>query len=150
MRQNMNARITKLGALGATVGLALALVAGSAAMAAPHSNGGKKPAPSPTPTSSYSCATFSGLKLTQSSVSYSGVMLSSGQVVTANVASYATGSNIFLSTSNGLSLAFYSAPASTGLAFRAPATGVYSLGWSLQSATGTTVTSASSWSFTCS
>ena len=146
----MTSRLTKLGALGASLGVALALVAGSAAMAAPHGNGGKKSAPAPLPTSSYSCSTFSGLTVTGSSVSYSGVALSAGQVVTATVSPYPSGDNIFLSTSNGLSLAFYASPASTALAFRAPASGVYNLAWSLQTSAGATVTTASSWSFQCS
>ncbi len=144
----MKTRFAKLSALGATAGLAVALVAGSAAMAAPHGAGGKK-AP-PAPTSSYSCATFSGLTLSQSSVSYSGVALRAGQTVTANAAPAASGDNIFLSTSMGLSLAFYEAPATTGLAFRAPADGVYNLGWTLRSSAGTTVPTVLSWTFHCS
>jgi hypothetical protein len=69
-------------------------------------------------------------------------------VITAKVSPARSGDLIDLTTGIGTSIGFYDAPSSTGLAFRAPANGVYNLAWSLDAA-GTAPTTLT-WSFTCS
>ena len=101
-----------------------------------------------TATAAYSCGTFEGLALTQSTVSYTGVTLRSGETITAKMSPAATGDKIMLSVARGFSITMYSAPATTGLAFKAPADGTYNLGWSLEAA-GTRPSSIT-WTFDCS
>ena len=81
----MKARFAALGAIGASAGMAVAIIAGSSAMAAGHGSGNRKPAP--VPAASSACATFAGLNVTSSSVNYSAVALKAGQTITAHVSS---------------------------------------------------------------
>jgi hypothetical protein len=143
----MKARFAALGAIGASAGMAVAIIAGSSAMAAGHGSGNRKPAP--VPAASATCATFAGLNVTSTSVSYSAVALKAGQTITAHVSPAASGDSIFLSEAVGLSMGFYEGPA-TGFSFRAPGDAVYNLAWSLKSPTGATVPTTLSWSFQCS
>lgn len=142
----MNARLAKLGALGASLGLVVALVAGSGAMAASHGGGNGKKQP-PAPAASYSCATFAGLVSSQSSVAYNGVALKAGQTITTTASPAAAGDQIELVWSIGLSITFATAPA-TGMTFRAPADAVYNLSWSFLPA-GTRPSNLT-WTFNCS
>ena len=101
-----------------------------------------------TATTAYSCGTFEGLVLTQSTVSYTGVTLRAGETITAKASPAATGDKIILSAARGFSITMYSAPATTGLAFKAPADATYNLGWSFEAA-GTRPSSIT-WTFDCS
>jgi hypothetical protein len=113
----------------------------SPASAAPPSGG-------QTTVAAYSCGTFEGLSLTQSTVSYTGVSLRAGETITARMAPAATGDKIILSVARGFSITMYSALATQGLAFKAPADGTYNLGRSLEAA-GTRPSSIT-WTFDCS
>lgn len=125
--------------IGVTSGLILALaVATAPASAAPPS--GSAPI-----TSSYSCATFDNLTVQSQKVAYSGVALTAGQQITANV-SPASSYDIQLTTSVGLDIGIYSAPSATGLVFTAPGSTVYNLTWSVPSGP----TAGLVWTFTCS
>lgn len=133
-------RFTAAG-LGAAVGLAVAIAASSMpASAVPRGRGEAAAA--------YTCATFEGLVLTQSSVNYSGVSLRAGEAITARVSPAATGDEIMLSVTLGLSFGFHSAPASQGLTYKAPGDGTYNFGWWLRAA-GATPPSIT-WTFDCS
>lgn len=138
----MRARRFKVAALGAAVGLAVAMAASNVPAAATPRGGGQ------TAAATYTCATFEGLVLTQSSVSYSGVSLRAGEAITARMSPAATGDEIFLSVTLGLSFSFYSAPASQGITYKAPGDGTYGLGWSLDAAGATP--SSITWTFDCS
>lgn len=133
-------------ALGAILGaaLALTLAVSPASAAKPPRGGGES-----TITASATCATFSGLTLTQSSVSYPSVSLQAGEVITANVTPAISGQAIYLKYGVGTSITFTSAPVTEGVTFTAPYSTIYSLGWSLES-NGIPRPSTLTWSFTCS
>jgi hypothetical protein len=111
------------------------------ASAAPPSSG-------QTTTATYTCGTFEGLVLTQSSVSYTGVALRAGERITARVSPAATGDKIMLSVARGLTITFRSAPATDGLVFSPTSDGSYNLGWSLEAAGARP--SSITWTFDCS
>jgi hypothetical protein len=145
----MRTRLSALAAAGAAVGLTVALLAGPAAFAA---KGGKKQTP-PAPTTSYSCASFTGVRVAQAKPSYSGVALRAGDTVVARVASVPSSFEIDLVTvvpgSAGYNITFYAAPVTSPLTFKAPTSGVYELDWSIDTngvGLGTTVPT---WTFTC-
>ncbi|MDL9980934.1 hypothetical protein [Microbacterium candidum] len=127
--------------------MTVALLAGSSALAAPH---GAKKSPPPAPSASYSCATFSGLTLAQQSVSYNGVALRAGQTITANVGPLPSTYGIDLTSTLGSTFSFWAAPVSSGLAFRAPADGVYNFGWSIDTGGQGLGTTVPTWRFACS
>lgn len=133
-------------ALGALLGAALAvtLAVAPATAAKPPRGGGDT---SPTPT--YTCATFSGLTLTQASVSYYPVSMQAGETITARVSPAVDGQKIILTASSAYGNAWLESPVSSGLAYTAPGTGSYSFGWSLHSS-GLPRPETLTWSFTCS
>ncbi|MBM7503779.1 hypothetical protein ACFPER_09860 [Agromyces aurantiacus] len=125
------ARTIRLGAIAAALGLALAGLAAAA----------------PASAATYTCASFSGLTVTADTVSRSPVSLNAGDVIRATVSPARDGDVIILSAAAGTSINFVEAPATTGLSWKAPVTGSYGLGWSLE-ASGTRPSSLT-WSFTC-
>lgn len=133
-------------ALGAILGAALALtLAVSPASAAKPPRGGGET----TPAASYTCATFSGLTLTQASVSYSPVSMQAGETITVRVSPAVDGQKILLTASSIYGSGWHDAPVTSGLAYTAPGTGTYSFGWSLHS-NGLPRPDTLTWSFTCS
>ncbi|KHK99307.1 hypothetical protein LK09_03225 [Microbacterium mangrovi] len=146
----MKTRFAALAAGGAAVGMTVALLAGSAAFAA---KGGKTQPPAPTPTPSYSCASFTGAPVRQAKPTYSGVALRAGDTIVAKVASVPSSFAIDLVTvvqgSAGYNITFYAAPVSSGLTFKAPATGVYEVDWSIDTNGAGLGTTIPTWTFTC-
>ncbi|MCD2443066.1 hypothetical protein LQ757_12355 [Agromyces sp. SYSU K20354] len=143
------ARTSRLAAIGAMIGLALA--ATTAVAPASASASAAKPQPSgqtATATSTYTCAHFNGLTVTADTVNRSSVSLKAGEVIGATVSPARVGDEIFLSVTSGLNFVFYSAPATSGLKYTAPYGGTFNLGWSLK--TSGTRPSSLTWTFTCS
>lgn len=126
------ARTTRLAAIGAAIGLALATLT----------------TVSPASAATYTCAYFSGRTVTANSVSVSPVSLKAGETIGVTVSPARVGDAIVLSVGSNLTVGFYEAPATSGLKFTAPYDGSYGLGWSLE-ASGTRPSSIT-WSFTCS
>lgn len=125
----------KLGAIGASIGLALAASAISPAHAAP-------PAPAPTVTTT-ACSVFQGATAFGSTYSVSSVSLKAGDTITSSISPAAPGDTIVLFTATWLSFAASEGPAS-GFTFTAPTDGVYNLDFSVNSATPT---ASVAWSF---
>lgn len=141
----MKTRIAALVAGGATVGMAVALVAGSAAFAAK----GGKPQPAPTPTSSYSCASFTGTPVSQAKPTYSGVALRAGDTIVAKVANVPSTYTIDLVTVVNYAITIYPAPVTTGMTFKAPTTGIYELDWSIDTGGVGLGSTIPTWTFKC-
>lgn len=135
------ARTITLTAIGAAIGLALAATMAIAPASA------AKPAPAPAPPQ-HNCAYFAGLTVTANTVSVSSVGLKAGEVIGVTVSPARVGDTIIVSSGSSGMITFQDAPATSGLNFRAPADGVYGLGWSLE-VSGTRPSSLT-WSFTCS
>jgi len=137
----MRARTTKMSAIGAAIGLVLAAtVAVAPASASPV----KTAVPS-------TCSAFDTRTVTAQSVAYTGIAMRGGDTITARVAPARTGDYIRVSGSYGLNIIVGEGSAVTGYTWRAPADGVYNLGWSYRSTTGTVPTGLT-WTFdsTCS
>src|SRR4051794_7623186 len=103
----MRAKNRAIGAIGAAIGLAMVVALGVApASARPGSE------PTASVTSTYSCASFEGLKVTAASVSYSGVWLRTGDTLSVTVSDAAAGDRILLVTATGFfSVSAYDGPA---------------------------------------
>lgn len=138
----MRPHTKKLSAIGTAIGLVLMASAVSPAMAA-------KPAPpAPTVASSYSCSYFKGLTSTSSSVSANGVALTAGDKITVKVDPARTGDEISFTGALGTAILFDGALATSGYTYTAPATGVYSLAWSLDTSANGTRPASITWTFT--
>lgn len=146
------ARTSRLAAVGALIGLALAATTAvaPASAAKPQPAGGHSTTMSATTstTATYTCGSFSGLSVTANTVSMSPVSLKAGEVIGVTVAPARVGDTIILTVGAGSTVTFYDAPSTSGLKFTAPSDGSYGLGWSLE-ASGTRPSSIT-WSFTCS
>lgn len=140
----MRPHTKKLSAIGTAIGLVLMASAVTPAMAA-------KPAPpAPTVASSYSCSYFKGLTSTEASVVVNGVALTAGDKITVNVNPARSGDEINFTPSifGSTSIIFLAAPATSGLTYTAPVTGVYYLPWSLDTSANGTRPVGLTWSFT--
>ena len=139
----MRARNKLIGAIGATVGIVMAVATAIApATAAPSS---------PTITATSSCASFEGLKLTAPSVKYSGVGLRTGEVISVQVSPASSGDNVTLFASIGLNyIIFGGGPATQSYSFTAGFDTVYDLSWSYSLADNTVSTEPRTWTFDCS
>lgn len=138
------ARTTRLAAIGAAIGLALAALTA----VAPASAAKPQPGSTTTATSAYTCGYFSGRTVTANTVSVSPVSLKAGETIGVTVSPARDGDVILLSVGASTTIGFFEAPATSGLKFTAPSDGSYGLGWSLE-ASGTRPSSIT-WSFTCS
>jgi len=134
----MHTRTKRLGAIGTAVGLVLMASAITPAVAATTS--------STTSTTSYTCSSFKGLAVTGSSVVASGLPLAAGDTISVTVDPARAGDSIVLKSVVGTEVTFESSASTSGYTFRAPATGIYSLGWSLD--TNGNPPPSITWSFT--
>lgn len=139
----MRARGKTVGITGAIVGLVLAL----GTVAAP-AWAGKPGGSASVAAASATCATFEGLVVTASSVSYGPVALAAGESIKVTVSPARTTDKILLSAGllNGSTL--YSSAATAGLTFTATYSTSHYFGWSLQAVEPrpTSIT----WTFDCS
>lgn len=140
----MRARTTLLGAIGAVAGLTLALTAGvlPASAGKPGTGAGET-----STTTSTTCSSMHGRTVTASWVSEV-VTMKAGETLTAKVSPAYTGDKIILSVGVSSTVSLNEAPATSGIAFTAPSSTAYGLGWSYEAA-GTRPSSLT-WSFTCS
>lgn len=135
----MRPHTKKLSAIGTAIGLVL--MASTVAPAAA--------APTPAVVAGTTCGGLDGKSVTGTTASLSGVSLRGGDKIVTVVSPAKTGDTIFLAASLGLNLIFADGP-TTGMAFTAPADGLYNLTWSLR--TTSTAASTLTWAFdtTCS
>ncbi|WP_457100814.1 hypothetical protein [Microbacterium sp. P5_E9] len=135
-----------IGALGAAFGLVIALTA----VAAPAS-ARPAPAPAPTVTATLSCASFEGVKVVGSSAGFSSVGLQAGEILSVTVSPAVSGDKVQVIAVSGVFDINASDGAATGpVAFKAPSTTVYSLGWSYILADSSSSTESRTWTFDCS
>jgi hypothetical protein len=141
----MRAKNKLIGAIGAAAGLVMAVTMAVAPASA-------RPASEPTAsvTSTYSCASFEGLKVTAPSVSYPGVALRTGETITATVAPATPGDKILVDASIGFSFNFSSGDATQPFGFTALFDRVSSLSWSYVTPDGKASTISRTWTFDCS
>jgi hypothetical protein len=140
----MRAKNKAIGAVGAALGLVMVVALAVAPASA-------RPADSAvTVTSTYSCASFEGLKVTAPSVSYSGVGLRTGETLTVTVSDAIPGDRILLVAASGFSFSISDGPATEAYSFRSGSDTVLSLGWSYVSPDGKTSTVSRTWTFDCS
>ena len=140
----MRAKNKVIGAVGAAIGLAMTVAMAVAPASA-------RPASEPASvTSTYSCASFEGLKVTAPSVSYSGVGLRTGETITVSVSPAAAGDTIRVNASVGLSFNIVGGDALLPLAFTSGSDSVYNTSWYYRLANGTASTTSRTWTFDCS
>lgn len=144
----MRAQKKVIGALGAAFGVVIALTA----VAAPAS---ARPAPDATTTvtSSLSCASFEGVKITAPWVSFSAVSLQAGETLSVTVSPAATNDKIFFvySVSGTLDFGtFLDGPATQSYSFRSPVATVLDLSWSYLLANNSSSSDNREWTFDCS
>jgi hypothetical protein len=135
----MPTRVSKMTVIGAAIGLVLAGAAIAPVSAA-------QPTAVKTVSISTTCSGFNGKTITAPTVSASGIAMRGGDTITAKVSPARDGDRIRVVATMGLNFLVSDGAALTGYTWRAPADGVYNMGWSLT--TATTVPTTLTWSFT--
>jgi len=133
----MRARNKLMGAIGAALGLLVA-VSAAPASAAPGST---------VVSSTYSCASFEGLVVTAPSVTYNGVGLQSGETITVTVSPAASGDRVQILAAIGLSMIFAGGSATEPVSYTSKTSTVYTLQWSY---VGADSSLPRTWTFDCS
>ena len=116
-------RATRFGLVGAIASLALA---GAVVLV---------PSAAPAASAAVGCSSLNGLKVTAPSYSVSGVVLNTGDTITATASPASSTQKIVVSAANGFNLAFADGYALTGATFTAGAAGSYGLGWTWDQST---------------
>jgi hypothetical protein len=136
----MRTRTKKLSAIGAAIGLILAGgVAVGPAIAAPA----VKTAVNST------CSAFAGRTVTAQTATYTSIAMRGGDTITATVSPSRTGDYIRVTATMGLNILISEGSATSAYTWRAPADGVYNIGWAYRSPAGTVPTGLT-WTFSSS
>lgn len=142
----MRAKNKVIGVIGAAIGLVMAV----SMTVAPASARPADATATTTVTSTYSCASFEGLKVTAPSVGYSGVGLRTGETITATVTPANAGDKILVFGAIGFNFFASDGAATQPVSFRSGYDAVWGLSWSYILPDGTTSTASRTWTFDCS